>query len=108
VVHSFVCSVSKIKSENVFVKLIKFSTAIKMQADRTLYDCRDMLNESLQQLEIIESITKDPTSFINKHFNRNKHLIKWRQTRRFDLKTEIGQYCDQFLEENESNKANCL
>ena len=81
-VYSFVCSVSKIKSENVFVKLIKFSTAIKMQADRTLYDCRDMLNESLQQLEIIESITKDPTAYINKHFNRNKHLIKWRQTRR--------------------------
>ena len=49
-----------------------------MQADTTLYDCRDILNESLQQLEIIESLTKDPTVFINKHFNRNKQHIQWR------------------------------
>ncbi len=60
-----------------------------MQADTTLYDCRDMLNESLQQLEKIESITKDPTVFINKHLNRNKQHIQWRQN---DLIANFNKY----------------
>jgi hypothetical protein len=48
-----------------------------------------MLNESLQQLEKIESITKDPTVFINKHFNRNKQHIQWRQN---DLIADFNKY----------------
>ena len=76
-----------------------------MQADTTLYDCRDILNESLQQLEIIESLTKDPTVFINKHFNRNKQHIQWRQN---DLIADIKKYSDKLIEENESNRLKCL
>jgi len=56
-------------------------------------------------VENIESITKDPACYINKHFDLNKKHISWR---RIDLKAEIDRYCDQLQAENESNRSQCL
>ncbi len=107
VVHSLVCSFLKMnESDNVVFKIEKsFRQQQKMQADRIFYDCRDKFIESIQQIERIESLTKDPTVFINQHFDLNKQHIQWRQR---DLIADINKYSDQLIEENESNRSMCL
>ena len=68
-------------------------------------ESREKIVKALERVENIESITEDPTCYINQHFDLNIKHISWR---RIDLKAEIDQYCDQLLEENESNRTKCL
>ena len=73
--------------------------------DKIFHESRDKILNVLVQVENIESATKDPAFYINKHFDLNKKHISWR---RIDLKAEIDLYCDQLLAENESNRSQCL
>jgi len=73
--------------------------------DSIFHESREKIEKALEQVENIESITEDPTCYINQHFDLNIKHISWR---RIDLKAEIDQYCDQLLEENESNRTKCL
>ena len=73
--------------------------------DKIFHESRDKILNVLVQVENIESTTKDPACYINQHFDLNKKHISWR---RIDLKAEIDLYCDQLLEENESNRSQCL
>ena len=73
--------------------------------EKIFHESRDKILNVLVQVENIESITKDPACYINQHFDLNKKHISWR---RIDLKAEIDLYCDQLLEENESNRSQCL
>ena len=73
--------------------------------DLIFQESREKIAETLEQVENIGSITEDPTCYINKHFDLNINHIRWR---RIDLIEEIDQYCDQLLEENESNRTKCL
>ena len=73
--------------------------------DPILLESREKIVKALIHVENIETITKDPTCYINQHFDQSKKHINWR---RIDLKAEIDQYCDQLLEENESNRLKCL
>jgi hypothetical protein len=51
--------------------------------DKIFYVSKEKIVNALVQVENIESITKDPALYINKHFDRNKKHISWR---RIDLK----------------------
>jgi len=73
--------------------------------DLIFQESREKIAVTLEQVENIESIDEDPTCYINQHFDLNINHIIWR---RIDLKAEIDQYCDQLLEENESNRTKCL
>ena len=73
--------------------------------DLFFLESREKIVKALEQVENIESITENPTCYINQHFDLNIKHISWR---RIDLKAEIDQYCDQLLEENESNRTKCL
>ena len=73
--------------------------------DLIFQESREKIAETLEQVENIGSITEDPTCYINQHFDLNINNIRWR---RIDLIEEIDQYCDQLLEENESNRTKCL
>ena len=73
--------------------------------DPILLESREKIVKALIHLENIETITKDPTCYINQHFDLNIKHISWRI---IDLKAEIDQYCDKLLEENESKRAKCL
>jgi len=73
--------------------------------DPILLESREKIVKALIHVENIETITKDPTCYINQHFDQSKKHINWR---RIDLKAEIDQYCDKLLEENESNRLKCL
>ncbi len=73
--------------------------------DMIFQESREKIVKALERVENIESITKDPACYINQHFDLNKRHICWR---RVDLKAEIDRYCDQLLEENESNRSQCL
>ena len=73
--------------------------------DLIFQESREKIAETLEQVENIGSITEDPTCYINQHFDLNINHIRWR---RIDLIEEIDQYCDQLLEENESNRTKCL
>ena len=73
--------------------------------DLIFQESREKIAETLEQVENIGSITEDPTCYINQHFDLNINHIRWW---RIDLIEEIDQYCDQLLEENESNRTKCL
>ena len=73
--------------------------------DLIFQESKKKIAKALEQVESIESITEDPTYYINQHFDLNIKQISWR---RINLKTEIDQYCDKLIEENESNRENCL
>ena len=69
------------------------------------HESRDKVDEALREVENIESITKDPTCYINQHFDLNKKRITWR---RQTLIADINKYSDQLIEENESKRSECL
>ena len=69
------------------------------------HESRDKIDEALREVENIESITKDPTCYINQHFDLNKKRIKWR---RQSIIADITKYSDQLIEENELNRSQCL
>ena len=69
------------------------------------HESRDKVDEALREVENIESITKDPTCYINQHFDLNKKRITWR---RQTLIADINKYSDQLIQENESNRLQCL
>ena len=73
--------------------------------DMIFQESREKIVKALERVENIESITEDPTCYINQHFDLNIKHISWR---RIDLRAEIDQYCDKLLEENESKRAKCL
>jgi len=47
--------------------------------DQIYHESRDKTEKALSEVEDIESITKDPTCYINQHFDLNKKCIKWRR-----------------------------
>ena len=69
------------------------------------HESRNKIDEALREVENIESITKDPTCYINQHFDLNKKRIKWR---RLILIADITKYSNQLIEENELNRSQCL
>ena len=56
-------------------------------------------------MENIESITNDPTCYINQNFYLNKKRII---CRRNELISDINKYSEQLIQENKSNRAECL
>ena len=72
---------------------------------KIFHESRDKIEEALREVENIESITKDPTCYINQHFDLNKKRII---CRRKSLIADINQYSDQLIQENESNRSQCL
>jgi hypothetical protein len=73
--------------------------------DPIIYESRCKIQQALREVQNIESITKNPASYINQHFDKNKQLIQWR---RVNLIADINKYSDQLIEENESNQLKCL
>ena len=73
--------------------------------DQIFYESRDKIDEAFREVENIESIKKDPTCYINQHFDLNKKRITWR---RQTLIADINKYSDQLIQENESNRSQCL
>ena len=69
------------------------------------HESRDKIDEAFREVENIESIKKDPTCYINQHFDLNKKRITWR---RQTLIADINKYSDQLIQENESNRSQCL
>ena len=63
------------------------------------------LQEALREVEKIDSITKDPSSYINQHFDECIDQINFR---RGDLIADINDYSDKLIRENESNRSQCL
>ncbi len=72
---------------------------------KIFHESRDKIEEALREVENIESVTKDPTCYINQHFDLNKKRIFWRQN---ELISDINKYSDQLIQENESNRSQCL
>ncbi len=66
---------------------------------------RDIFTETLKDIEELEMITNDSFTFINEHFEIHKKSINWR---RYNLIADINKYSDQLIEENESNRSQCL
>jgi hypothetical protein len=66
---------------------------------------RDIFTETLRDIEGLEMITKDPFTFINEHFDFRKKSINWR---RVSLIADINKYIDRLIQENESNRLECL
>ena len=73
--------------------------------DPIIYESRCKIQQALREVQNIESITKNPASYINQHFDKNKQHI---QCRRVYLIADINKYSDQLIEENESNRSKCL
>ena len=73
--------------------------------DPIIYESRCKIQQALREVQNIESITKNPASYINQHFDKNKQHI---QCRRVNLIADINKYSDQLIEENESNQLKCL
>ena len=73
--------------------------------DSIFHESREKIEKALEQVESIESITEDPTYYINQHFDLNKKRIFWRQN---ELISDINKYSDQLIQENESNRSQCL
>ena len=69
---------------------------------KIFHESRNKIEEALREVENIESITKDPTCYINQHFDLNKKRIKWR---RQSIIADITKYSDQLIEENELNRS---
>ena len=71
----------------------------------TFYESSSKLQEALREVEKIDSITKDPSIYINQHFDECINKINFR---RGDLIADINDYSDQLIRENESNISQCL
>jgi len=69
------------------------------------YESSCKLQEALREVENIDSITKDPSNYINQHFDDCHDQINFR---REDLIADINDYSDQLIRENESNRSQCL
>ena len=76
-----------------------------MEYETVFHECRTQVVEALRDVDKIESIGEDPSTFINEHFDLNKRHIGWR---RDDLIAEINKYSQDLVQENESNRAKCL
>ena len=61
--------------------------------------------EAFREVDKIDSITKDPSFYINQHFDEFKDQIN---CRRESLIADINDYSNQLIQENESNKSQCL
>ena len=57
-----------------------------MEYETVFHECRTQVVEALRDVDKIESIGEDPSTFINEHFDLNKRHIGWR---RDDLIAEI-------------------
>ena len=73
--------------------------------DQIFRESRERIDEALREVENIESITNDHTCYINQHFDLNKKRIT---LRRKNLIADINKYSDQLIQENESNRLQCL
>jgi len=73
--------------------------------DQIFRESRERIDEALREVENIKSITNDHTCYINQHFDHNKKRITWR---RKNLIADINKYSDQLIQENESNRSECL
>ena len=71
----------------------------------TFYESSSKLQEALREVEKIDSITKDPSIYINQHFDECIDQINFR---REDLIADINDYSDKLIRENESNRSQCL
>ena len=71
----------------------------------TFYESSSKLQEALREVEKIDSITKDPSIYINQHFDECIDQINFR---RGDLIADINDYSDKLIRENESNRSQCL
>ncbi len=69
------------------------------------YESSCKLQEALREVEKIDSITKDPSNYINQHFDDCHNQINFR---REDLIADINDYSDKLIRENESNRSQCL
>ena len=70
-----------------------------------IHESIDKIDEAFREVDNIESITKDPTSYINRRFDLNKNRITWRRN---ELISDINKYSDQLIQENESIRTRCL
>ena len=73
--------------------------------DQIFRESRERIDEALREVENIESIKNDHTCYINQHFDLNKKRIT---LRRKNLIADINKYSDQLIQENESNRSECL
>jgi len=73
--------------------------------DPIFNECVCKIQEALNEVEKIDSIAKDPECFINIHFEKNKAHVNWRRN---ELFADINKYSDQLIQENESNRSQCL
>ena len=70
-----------------------------------IHESIDKIDEAFREVDNIESVTKDPTCYINRRFDLNKKRITWRRN---ELISDINKYSDQLIQENESNRTRCL
>jgi hypothetical protein len=73
--------------------------------NQIFHECSCKLQEALREVEKIDFITKDPSIYINQYFDELKDQIN---VRRGDLIADINDYSNQLIQENESNRSQCL
>ena len=73
--------------------------------NHVFYESSCKLQEALREVEKIDSITKDPSIYINQHFDDCHVQIN---SRRKSLIKDINDYSDKLIRENESNRSQCL
>ena len=73
--------------------------------NHVFYESSCKLQEALREVEKIDSITKDPSIYINQHFDDCHVQIN---SRRKSLIKDVNDYSDQLIRENESNRSQCL
>ena len=72
----------------------------------TIYhECVNAIEDSFEQVEKIEFITRNPSSYINEHFDQTKRNINLRSE---DLVAKINRYRDELIKQNEVNRSRCL
>jgi hypothetical protein len=76
-----------------------------IKIDPIVNECVCKIQEALNEVEKIDSIAKDPECFINLHFEENKTHVNWRRN---ELISNINKYSDQLIQENESDRLQCL
>jgi chromosome segregation ATPase len=73
--------------------------------NHVFYESSCKLQEALREVEKIDSITKDPSIYINQHFDDCHVQIN---SRRKSLIKDVNDYSDKLIRENESNRSQCL
>ena len=73
--------------------------------NQLFHECSCKLQEALREVEKIDFITKDPSIYINQYFDELKDQIN---VRRGDLIADINDYSNQLIQENQSNRSQCL